>query len=49
MNIIVAVCENNGIGKDNSLPWHFKENFLKNKKFNNKIKIFPLPKIHVIK
>jgi len=25
MNIIVAVCENNGIGKDNSLPWHFKE------------------------
>ena len=31
------------------LPWHFKDNFLKNKKFNNKIKIFPLPRIHVIK
>ena len=31
------------------LPWHFKDNFLKNKKLKNKIKIFPLPKVSVIK
>ena len=24
MNIIVAHCNNYGIGKDNNLPWHFK-------------------------
>lgn len=24
MNIIVACCSNQGIGKENSLPWHFK-------------------------
>lgn len=31
------------------LPWHFKENFLNNSKYNNKIKIFPLPSVNVIK
>ena len=24
-NIIVAICENNGIGYNNSLPWNIKE------------------------
>ena len=24
-NIIVACCENGGIGKDNSIPWNLKE------------------------
>ena len=31
------------------LPWHFKENFLENKKLKNRIKIFPLPNVNVIK
>jgi len=31
------------------LPWHFKDGFIKNIKFKNKIKIFPLPKVNVIK
>ncbi len=31
------------------LPWHFKEFFLKNRKFKNKKLIFPLPKLKVIK
>ena len=27
-NIIVAMCNNNGIGKNNSLPWHYKEELI---------------------
>tara|TARA_B100000073_G_C23379096_1_gene430279 strand:- start:17 stop:544 length:528 start_codon:yes stop_codon:yes gene_type:complete len=28
LNIIVALCENNGIGKNNSLPWSYKEELI---------------------
>ena len=37
-NIIVAICENNGIGYNNSLPWNIKEDlkiFSKLTKGNN--------------
>lgn len=27
-NIIVAMCENNGIGKNNTLPWKYKEELI---------------------
>ena len=27
-NIIVAMCNNNGNGKNNSLPWHYKEELI---------------------
>ena len=30
------------------LPWHFKEFFIKNKKFNKTKLVFPLPQIEVI-
>lgn len=30
------------------LPWHFKDFFLKNKKFKNKKLVFPLPKFEII-
>ena len=30
------------------LPWHFRENFLKNRKFQGKTLIFPLPEFEVI-
>ena len=30
------------------LPWHFKEFFINNKKFNGKTLIFPLPTLDVV-
>jgi dihydrofolate reductase len=32
VNIIVAYCKNNGIGKDNSLVWHLKDDMAKFKR-----------------
>ena len=28
VKVIVAICENNGIGKDNKLPWKCKDDML---------------------
>ena len=38
MNIIVAVCKNNGIGKNNTLPWLLKQDlkYFKDKTIGNK-------------
>ena len=30
------------------LPWHFKEFFIKNKKFNNRRLVFPLPQLEIV-
>ena len=30
------------------LPWHFKEFFVKNKKFNDRKLVFPLPHLEII-
>lgn len=35
VNIIVAYCKNNGIGKDNSLPWKIPSDLKKFKKFTS--------------